>query len=246
MIVKVNYDEIKGEYVTYKGKQAYMRIVIDDDNMIDALDRFRDNEYVVAFDYKGKELNNAKNLNVGDKVIIGTLDGTDDKVLDSLLKSESLDTLLKALPSYFRVVIKLNKEFKNIRKVYEFEEKYPNVVFCGGNLIRLKGLKLGCIQPEDIKNKDVSFKSYVTDGECSCLFDMLDFAESSEDIEFSNRPVNKVKIKKAKSESKREKNTQGKKKSKRVVEGKAKVTKNSIKQKALNSMISRSNSLDDF
>lgn len=177
MILKINYADLKerGSYAYVKGKKnpLYLRICIDDSNAAEAVAKFSCNPYVTAFDYKGKNIQQFKDIDTRNKVVIGYLKG-----LDVVKDRAKIVSVLESVPECVRVVMKLPEGFKDMQTLQELSTSYPNIAFCGGKLIRIQGVRIGCTQPEDLaafhfstdlKKDKPEFQSCVIDNECGCI-----------------------------------------------------------------------------
>lgn len=176
MIVRIEYQNtISAIKTKYKGKEKshYIRFVVDEYSIQSALERVRDNKWVVALDYEGdiSYLNNVK-YDVNDKPVIIF------KQLDEISEL-TIKSIMRRIPLWVRVAIKTPEDFNNMRVIFDLSKKYPNIRFCGGNFLRLGGCNVGCIGREDIPRKVAESKiDYYTKG-CNCIIKTLNI----EDIE---------------------------------------------------------------
>ena len=84
------------------------------------------------------------------------------------------------------VVVKLPNTFSDMRAISELCEKYATVRVCGGNVMRLAGCRVGCIEG----------KGNVVCVGCSCGDTYLDEVDAAL-LEFSNEVEDKPKMAKA-------------------------------------------------
>lgn len=236
MILKIAYKDVEEDYAinSNNSTQMYMRISVNEEDIEEAVERFRDNPFVVGFDYRGKNIELLNKLDTHGKSVFVRIKHNEDV--------NSLSAFLNALPEFIKVVMTLPENYRDLRKLYEISNGHNNLRFCGGMLLRLPGLKIGCVQPEDISNKDVGFKGFVSSAKCSCIFNFIEYNnETREYIKFSRMPLSnkkkkekapKIKVKKEKSE--------------RVVRVKKTTSKAGIRKQTIKSMISSNSEFDGF
>lgn len=164
MILKLKYEDLTGNAargeVNGKNVNFYMRVQVDEMNIVEAIEKLRGNRYVVALDYVG-ELSFLNTIDTSGVNIIVT---REVKTLD-----DSLDFLFSEVKPNIRVALKLPDDFKDMRAIHAYSQRYPNARFCGGKLIRLEGCNVGCIAREDISKKIPNSRiSVVTEG-CGCV-----------------------------------------------------------------------------
>lgn len=106
------------------------------------------------------------------------------------LTSEHIDNILSDFPSGLTLVLKLPNDFNNLELVYKLNKKYPNVRYLGGNLFRLRGLKVGSFGEDLLESKGIKVPkhSYLVSKEEDILPCYSDL-----DIEYSERSEKEVK-----------------------------------------------------
>lgn len=153
MLLKLNYDHAlntgaKGE-VNGKKTNFFMVMNVDETNFEQAIDRYGKTKGVVAFNFVGNPtfLQTSPLIGLSEKPILFEQDVSQGVDLVGVQQT------MLALPQTIRVVFKLNEDFKDMRFVHSESQKYPNIRFEGGNLVRLAGCKIGAIDPADIPKK---------------------------------------------------------------------------------------------
>lgn len=153
MLLKLNYNHAlntgaKGE-VNGKKTNFFMVMNVDETNFEQAIDRFGKTKGVVAFNFVGNPsfLQTSPSIGISEKPILFEQDVSQGVDLVGIQQT------MLALPQSIRVVFKLHEDFNDMRFVYSESQKYPNIRFEGGHLVRLAGCKIGAIDPNDIPKK---------------------------------------------------------------------------------------------
>ena len=201
MIVRIEYQNtISAIKTKYKGREKshYIRFIVDEYSIQSALEKVRDNKWVVALDYEGdiSYLNNVKYKEYDKPVIVFR---EIEKVTEDIIRE-----LMKSVPFWVRVAVKTPGDFNDMRVIFNLSKKYPNIRFCGGKFLRLDGCNIGCIGREDIPRKVAESKiDYYTKG-CNCIIKTHNI-EEVEGYEFiySSEEEKLKKIKEEKADSKR-------------------------------------------
>lgn len=204
MILSLSYEDITGSAVRgeVNGKSVnfFMRVKVNESNIEEALTKLKGNKWVVAFDYVG-DPEFLKTVDIGDSVVIIT------KEVEKL--DMNVDFLLNGLDRRVRVVLKLPKTYTDMKSIYDYSRKYPNVRFCGGKFLRLEGCNIGCIGQSDVFRKVPDSKLSIVSEGCSCVFqnihiddlDVVEFYDSKTSVSekkvksSSNKPKAKSKPK---------------------------------------------------
>lgn len=186
--IPANANAVRGE-VNGKVVNFYFRIKVNPSNIAEAVSRFRGNKYLAALDYEG------------DLAVLRTLDLSGVPVMvvkevDSL--DDTLDFLFSEVDSHVRVVLKLPSTFTDMQAVYNYSQRYENVRFCGGTLLRLEGCKVGCFGLEDLTKRFSNSRLSVIAEGCGCPVRNVALDEVGL-LEFYELPV---KVTKRKTESK--------------------------------------------
>ncbi|MNL91204.1 hypothetical protein D3C81_09340 [compost metagenome] len=178
MIVNIKYDEVQGTAlkgsVNSKQVNLFMRVLVDETNIHEAITKFRECKWVVALDY------------VGDQEVLRDLDTAGVVVL---IKKEidkldmNVDFIMKSIPNNIRVVFKLPETYCDMQSIVSFSKRYENIRFCGGNFIRLEEAKLGCIGVEDIFKKVAESRIPLVSQGCACIFNYVNL-EDVTNLEF--------------------------------------------------------------
>lgn len=196
MIVKLKYDDVKGNTLKLgiDGKKVpvFMRVAVDQSNVIEAVAKFKTYKNVVLLDY------------TGDMQTLEGLDNTTPIAVKFELETvdSTIDDIMGSVPSNARVVIKLPEDYSDMRTIEAYSNKYSNIRFCGGYFLRLEGCKLGCVCAEDIYKKVSSSKVNLLCKGCACVYENVDINEF-EIVEFTDEiiPIKEIKPKTPKSSS---------------------------------------------
>ena len=180
MIIRVEYqNDISAIKTKYKGKEKshYIRFIVDEYSLQPALDRVRENKWVVGLDYEG-DISFLQNIQYKEKdksvIVIRELKDVNETTVRNIIKK---------IPIWVRVVIYTPEDFSDMKFIFEMSKKYPNLRFSGGKFLRLEGCNIGCITKEDIPKKVAESKiDYFTKG-CSCIIKTVDI-EDVEGYEF--------------------------------------------------------------
>ena len=124
----------------------------------------------------------------------------------------NLDRLAKM--KAYNVLCSVPDDYNNMQQLYELNQMYPNIHFCGGNLLYLDGIKYGVFE---VKKPG----RYIMTDEYSCQQDVTPIDEVGVDYEFvqprgetitvnaktdkARKALDKVKVKKQKEEDEEEK-----------------------------------------
>ena len=141
MIVRIEYQNtISAIKTKYKGREKshYIRFIVDEYSIQSALEKVRDNKWVVALDYEGdiSYLNNVKYEEYDKPVIVFR---EIEKVTEDIIRE-----LMKSVPFWVRVAVKTPGDFNDMRVIFNLSKKYPNIRFCGGKFL-VDGCNIGCI-----------------------------------------------------------------------------------------------------
>ena len=167
MIVKLVYQDsnLKG-FKTLDGrkneKTHYIRYILDEFSIDEAIQKIKRNKGVVALDYEG-DLGYLFELKERPSVpLIYKEELTDVNEL-------SISFVVEKVPSWVRVAIKTPEDFSDMRLIEKMSKKYPNLRFCCGTFLRLPGCNVGCVSREDLPDKipDSAVKYYTTG--CACI-----------------------------------------------------------------------------
>lgn len=181
MLAKVRYEDIEGNtlkgIVNGKEETFLMRVIVNKDNIRDAITKYGYYNNVVSFDYYGDVSGLANLPNTPKSIILHKdMDGIDEV---------NLDLFLQSVPYRIKVALKLPITYTDMRTIIEMSEKYKNITFCGGNLIRLPGARIGCIQQEDCNKKISNSKIPLVCKGCACIYENIAF-ENIEGAYFTN------------------------------------------------------------
>ena len=178
MILKLNYSEIektavKGE-VNGKTVNFFLVVNVDETNLVEAIERFRGNRWVVALNYSGN-LDALSGVDVGDRLVLVV------KQFETL--DINVDFTMNSIPPNVTLVVELPKTFHDMRLVKSYADKYPNIRFEGGHFLHLEGIPLGTIMQKDVTVKIPKNRlPLVTEGNAS-IFKRVS-VEEIENLEF--------------------------------------------------------------
>lgn len=177
MIVSIPYEQVKGNNLNgvYEDKEYsfYMRIGVNEDNVIEAISQWGTSRNVIAFDYDGDLSKLASLPSISKAIII-------HKKID--LSVINIEMYLVTVPKTVRVVLELEDNYSDMRTLKHLSSKYPQVRFCGGNVIRLNGVNLGCILQDDLPKKVAASKIGVVCKGCSCIDKTIKFEDVTNPI----------------------------------------------------------------
>jgi hypothetical protein len=178
MFLRLKYEDAtasaaRGE-INGKNVNFIMRVQVDELNIVEALAKFKGNKHVASFDYVG-EPSFLKTIDIGNAIVIVS---KDIEKLDM-----NVDFIMNDLDSRIRVVFKLPNDYTDMKAIYDYSAKYPNVRFCGGNLIRLEGCNIGCIGQADITKKIPDSRLSITSEGCACVMANIHI-DDSDTVEF--------------------------------------------------------------
>lgn len=189
MIIKLDYQDnnLLALKTFYKGKEKYhyIRYVVDEYSIDEAIQKIKGNKWVVALDYEG-DLEHLFTLN--EKPIVPVIV---TKVLEDV-NELSIDFMVNTIPDWVILSIKTPSDFCDMRFVEYISKKYKNIRFCGGKFLRLPDCNVGCIGrvniPDRIPESDVK---YYTEG-CACILVSM-HVEDVEGIEYIYAETPKLK-----------------------------------------------------
>lgn len=155
----VTANAVKGE-INSKTTNLYMVVRVNQSNLVEAQERFRNYRNVVALHYEG-DLEYLKLVDLQSSKPVFCRFPLSEIVVDSF------DWVLSA-PEGLRVVIDTPADYSDMRAIKFLCEKYGNLYFAGGKFFRLEGCRLGAIQREDLPRKiNEMHISLLTSGEGS-------------------------------------------------------------------------------
>ncbi len=165
MIVRLNIDELKNTEIVgvYNGKKInpYIEIYCGEHNLEYTLDKLlvimeKNKSKILHLDYDGSFDKLEELLLSGKYTLIPVV------VKKELKDIQNLELLMAGIPKNVKLNIILPKEFKDMSVVHHYSNKYENISFCGGNLIALKGCRLGCTLKtvKDIVSDDGCYRGY--------------------------------------------------------------------------------------
>lgn len=169
MIVKLGYSDIQGYGVQAtigeKKVKLYMYVQVTEFDIAEALEALKGNKFVVAMEYVGN-VNVLSGLNFHSLPVIvkHEIDEIDESVDEYMSYIQNINTAIS-------VMFKFSGKYSNMKKVLEYSEKYKNIGFCGGYMLRIPGAKLGCVKIESLTmGKQGSKSNLICDG-CACVLE---------------------------------------------------------------------------
>lgn len=178
MLLKLKFEDItansaRGE-VDGKKVNFFMRVRVNESNIVQAIEKLRDNKSVVCFDYVG-DINFLKTIDLGNKPVVV------DRVVETL--DMNIDFMMNELDTRVRINLIVPKDFKDMKAVYTYCQKYPNIRISGGKLLRLNGCNIGAVGKEDIPKKVPDSRIPLVVETEYCVFRNIDIEEADE-VEF--------------------------------------------------------------
>lgn len=184
MIIKMDFDTIKcnqakGVKIKQGDKQItpYLVLYADESNIDEAVEWSRGNKQVALLYF------------VGDNEILVSKDLSNSKIAIKLLPDRIDDEFISNLakvPQSVRIICKLPEGYSDMRQVYTLSRLYPNIRFCGGNLISLLHCKLGCISAEDLGRKG---KQGLQISDCFAIEKPVDIDRATQEVVFEQITV---------------------------------------------------------
>lgn len=149
MFVKIPYIDIPENVNALKGIRngksvfTWLRVQVDETNIVEAMTRLEKSPGVACFDYIGQLEALPLNLPTGLVVV--------EREVMALDTGAALQA--DAISPQVRLVFKLPGNFYDLRQVEQFVQQYPNVRISGGYFIRLPGVKFAAIDNDDLIKK---------------------------------------------------------------------------------------------
>lgn len=178
MIVKLNYDDMKGDNLsvtvgkTVRKPNIIMRV--NQSNIEDAIVKF--NNSVSAFLYTDsiESLQQFKTLKMEKVRIEISADPSDDDIVDRL----------SVIPAEYTVIMKLPNNYSDMRVLSTLSAMFPNLRYCGGMICNIAPIRLGCIDDRDV---DKTRKQFFYVNTCCCI-EKPEYLDDLE-YEFTDKPV---------------------------------------------------------
>lgn len=204
VLVKCRIDDIK----KYLGKQIkgiingkevvlYIRLLCDEFDIMDGLDLIKNNDNILLLDYIGSDFSpiymTLSSEVVGDNYVIKLTD------VENELTEKYVESIVKETPSGIVPVLRLPEKFKDLELIYNLNQKYPRVRFCGGTLFVIDGCNIGCCGMDLLQKKGVQYDldAYYRKGTCDCALEVHDFKEIRDiTVIVNNQQVNDIEQKK--------------------------------------------------
>lgn len=148
MFLKLKYEDVtstgvRGE-VDGKKVNFFMRVEVDELNIQEALTKFKGNKWVVSLEYTG-EPSFLRTLDLGSALVIVT------KQVEAI--DMNVDFIMNEIDPRVRLVLELPESYSDMKAIFEYSQKYPNIRFDGGSFIRLEGCHIGALGKEDVPKK---------------------------------------------------------------------------------------------
>lgn len=148
MILRLKYDHMTSSAARGEvdGKQVnfYLQVIVDETNIMQAVEKAKSNRWIVALEYVGSP-SYLTDVDLGDQLVIMT------HKVDTI--DVNVDFVLSGIPDKVRVVFELPESYSDMKTIMEYSKKYPNISFEGGTFIRLAGCNLGAVRASDIPKK---------------------------------------------------------------------------------------------
>jgi hypothetical protein len=158
------------------GKQVnfFLQVIVNETNVVQALERFRGNRWVVALEYVG-DPSFLSAVDVGQQLVLVT------RTADTV--DMNVDFALSGLPATVRVVFELPETYSDMKTILEYSLKYANISFDGGNFIRLDGCKLGAVRASDLPKKVAESRIPLTTKGSASIYQTL-YIDDLDTVEF--------------------------------------------------------------
>lgn len=141
----------------FKDESVVFTVSADASNISEVLETVRGSKNVVAVEYFGNPLEqgNLKDLDLSSVytyciVNIGDIFTEDDV------------KLYAGINPNLHIVFKVSDDFADLRKVWDYSNKYSNIRISGGDLINLKGINWGTIPYKVYQKKGISCKDTIS------------------------------------------------------------------------------------
>lgn len=148
MLVRIPYYQVENTALkgVSKGKTVnmFMIVQVDESNVIEAISNLGKSKGVAALEYDG------------DTAILADQDLTDVVILTTRpidAVDMNLDFIRSQVDERVRIVFKLPDNYSDMKMISQYSQKYTNISFTGGHLLRLEGCKIGHIWQGDIPKK---------------------------------------------------------------------------------------------
>lgn len=183
MFLRLGFSELQGQAVKglVNGKKVnfFIRLVVDETNIVEALDKHRGNKNVICYEYIGDEAF-LRSVDIGSSIVVVIKDVT---ALDM-----GLDFIMNAIDPRVRVVFRLPSDYFDMRAVVSYGLRFPNSRFIGGNFINLPSSKLGIVDVTELNRKIPDSRIHIsTTGEDTFL-SVVGIVDV-EELEFTNATV---------------------------------------------------------
>lgn len=185
---------------SYKGKslsakfmnkkhKVYLKLLCDDFTLKNSINLAKVSNNILYLEYQGMTDNVDYQTLSGDtgvNIIHITEVGNNFSDVD-------INDILEKTPLGVVPIVKLQDDFSDLKKLYDFTRKYPRVRYIGGNLFRVDGVNIGSYTKSDLDKKGIKYtiSSYKTVDCC----DILSETEiEALDIDTSNKPEREPKL----------------------------------------------------
>lgn len=162
-------DYLNGKVTTkYEGKihQVFFKVICDETNLEECIKAAETSNTIAMIEYTG--------LIVSPVYLSQTATGTQyvGYVMDvgMNVNESELVHLMTSVPYGVTPIFRLPAEYKDMKFVYDMCKKYARLRFCGGNLFRLTGCRVGCVGADILESMGVKSTSldYIVAGDDIC------------------------------------------------------------------------------
>lgn len=178
MIVKLNYDDMKGNSLSVKVGKTVRKpdiiLKVNQSNIEEAVEKY--NNFVAVFLYTDsvESLLQFKGLKLSKVRVVINANPSEDGIVEKLA----------SVPSECGIILKLPKNYCDMRVILTLSKMFSNLRVCGGMICNLPPVRLGCIDEKDTDKKRKQF-AYVNS--CSCI-EKPEYLEDI-DFEFVDKPI---------------------------------------------------------
>ena len=188
MIAKLDYEDLNGygiqAVVNKKTVNLHMYVITNEFNIKDAIFTLAGNRYVVAIEYNGSlDVLRGLNYNGLNVIIKHSIENRSRQEIEDFIQE------VQQINSFTKIILKVAKDFSDMREVLDFSKKYRGIAFCGGYLLRIPGAKIGCVQLEDIQVGKHGLKTNIICEGCACIMESKELADFADAVFLTKEEV---------------------------------------------------------
>lgn len=153
-----------------KKQQVFFKVTVNDYDLKRAVDFAKTDDNIIMIKYEGDPVNiSVENIDFTGVYVAREFEVT------SNFELEDMEHIMEKVPNGMHAIIKLPADYNNMELLYQIQEQYKNVRFCGGYLFNTGEIKLGCIGKDIADAKGIRYKkgNYLCEG-CACVCDTFE------------------------------------------------------------------------